>query len=65
MSIAFPPSPINEQLYTFESRTWKFNGSGWQQHRANSGVLMHYSLFTASGLTLFSDGKNIVQFDTT
>lgn len=65
MAISFPPSPINQQLYTYESRTWKYNGSGWQQHRANSGVLMHYSLLVASGITLFSAAKNIVQFDTT
>ncbi len=29
-TIDFPSSPSVNQTYTFEGRTWKFNGVGWQ-----------------------------------
>lgn len=29
MSINFPDAPTTNQTYTFGSRTWKYNGSGW------------------------------------
>lgn len=30
MAINFPASPDPNQTYTFEGRTWKWNGVGWQ-----------------------------------
>jgi hypothetical protein len=30
MAIDFPTSPSLDQEYTYLSRTWKWNGSGWQ-----------------------------------
>jgi hypothetical protein len=35
MAINFPASPSLNQTYTYEGRTWKWNGVGWQIYVAN------------------------------
>ncbi len=31
MTIDFPTSPVTGQSYTFNGRTWQWNGSGWER----------------------------------
>lgn len=36
-TLDFPPSPANNDTYSLGSRTWKFNGSGWEIVNTNVG----------------------------
>lgn len=53
MAIDFPPTPTVNDTYTFSSRTWKWNGSGWESVSTSNGADL---TFTAdSGTTEGTD----------
>lgn len=42
--IDFPTSPVANQTYTFNGRTWVWNGSGWErQINAGQNVAVFFS----------------------
>lgn len=36
-TLDFPTSPANNDTYSIGSRTWKFNGYGWEIVNTNTG----------------------------
>jgi len=44
--IEFPSTPVVGDTYTFNGRTWEWNGSGWER-QLNQGQLV--AVFTSPG----------------
>lgn len=60
MPADFPTGPTTGQTYTFSGRTWRWNGTGWEQvaNSLTAGFIEHSNTITAS-VTL-SSGKNAI-----
>jgi hypothetical protein len=68
MPIDFPTSPTNGQVYTYEGRSWVYNGSAWDAPRALNEVGAVRAFADAAGRTAAipspSEGTVTYQLDT-
>ena len=51
IGIDFPSNPTANQVYSWGSRTWIFNGYGWKQKQTSSNVEISSILLTGDGAT--------------
>lgn len=63
MALDFPATPTNNDLYTIGTKTWRYNGYGWQLEGANNILVIGEAVgnVTGNGQVLYVNTTNTVQ----
>lgn len=62
MALDFPSSPANNEIYSIGTKTWKYNGYGWQLEGANNILVIGEPVgnVTGNGQVLYVTSSNTV-----